>query len=158
METKANETLSNIVTETISAQTSSVIAQLSVEQQAALESKLLTLPIEVRSSLAAKYPALSNVEAYIVRQMVKESNGKLASNKRPIWYSILNTNAASIGSTNKDVAAWAKKQLMELAEELDTKESIGLLRKYKVSKDTNSKDPHIIMLCGIFGVSSANLA
>ena len=151
-------TLKDQLTAVVAEQTKSVLNMLTVEQQAALESKLLTLPIEVRSSLAAKYPNLSNVEAYIVRQMVREANGKLASNKRPVWYSILKSNADSVQSTNKDVAGWARTQLMNLAEEIDSKESIGLLKKYKASKDTTSKDAHIVQLCGIFGVSPANLA
>jgi hypothetical protein len=154
----SQETLKDQLTAVVAEQTHSVIAMLTVEQQAALEAKLLALPIEVRSSLAAKYPTLSNVEAYIIRQMVREANGRLASNKRPVWYSILKTNADSLRSSNKDVATWAETQLRNLAEEIDTKESINLLKKYKVSQDTNSKDAHIVKLCGIFGVSPANLA
>lgn len=154
----AQETLKDQLTAVVTEQTASIMAQLNVEQQAALESKLLALPIEVRSAMASKYPNLSNVEAYIVRQMVREANGRMASQKRPIWYATLKTNAESLRSDNKDVKAYSEKSLRDLAEELDTKESVGLLKKYKQSKDTTSKDVHIVQLCGIFGVSPANLA
>ena len=154
----AQETLKDQLTAVVAEQTKSVITMLTVEQQAALEAKLLALPIEVRSAMASKYPNLNNVEAYIVRQMVREANGRLASQKRPVWYSILKTNSDSLRSQNKDVAGWAEAQLRNLAEEIDTKESINLLKKYKVAQDTNSKDAHIVKLCGIFGVSPANLA
>ena len=153
----AQETLKDQLTTVVTEQTASVMAQLNVEQQAALESKLLALPIEVRSAMASKYPNLSNVEAYIVRQMVREANGRMASQKRPIWYATLKTNAESLRSDNKDVKAYSEKSLRDLAEDLDTKESVGLLKKYKQSKDTTSKDAHIVQLCGIFGVSPANL-
>jgi len=154
----AQETLKDQLTAVVTEQTASIMAQLNVEQQAALESKLLALPIEVRSAMASKYPNLSNVEAYIVRQMVREANGRMASQKRPIWYATLKTNAESLRSDNKDVKAYSEKSLRDLAEDLDTKESVGLLKKYKQSKDTTSKDAHIVQLCGIFGVSPANLA
>ena len=154
----AQETLKDQLTTVVTEQTASIMAQLNVEQQAALESKLLALPIEVRSAMASKYPNLSNVEAYIVRQMVREANGRMASQKRPIWYATLKTNAESLRSDNKDVKAYSEKSLRDLAEDLDTKESVGLLKKYKQSKDTTSKDAHIVQLCGIFGVSPANLA
>lgn len=135
-----------------------ILRALDVQQQAALESKLLALPIEVRSNMESKYPELSNVEAYIVRQMVREANGKLASQKRPIWYNTLNINAASLKSANKDITAYSDKALRELAESIDSKESVSLLKKYKNSHDLTSKDAHIVQLCGIFGVSPANLA
>jgi len=131
---------------------------LSVEQRAALEAKFLTLPIEVRSAASMKYGAnLGNVALYIIRQAVKEANGKLASQHRPIWYNTLLTNAASLNSGSEEIRKWAEKQLRELAEELDSKESATLLKKYKNSKDMTSKDSHIIQLCGIFGVETATL-
>jgi hypothetical protein len=154
----AEATLKEQLTEAINAQSSSLIAQLSVEQQAALEAKMLALPIEVRSAMSSKYPSLSNVEAYIVRQMVREANGKLASQKRPVWYNTLNVNAGSLKSSNKDIVAYSDKQLRDLAESIDSKESLTLLKKYKTAHDLTSKDAHVVQLCGIFGVSPANLA
>ena len=154
----AQETLKDQLTTVVTEQTASIMAQLSVEQQAALESKLISLPIEVRSAMSTRYPNLSNVEAYIVRQMVREANGRMASQKRPIWYATLKSHAEGIQSSNKDVASYNERALRSLAEELDSKESVSLLKKYKQSKDTTSKDAHIVQLCGIFGVSPANLA
>ena len=46
----AQETLKDQLTTVVTEQTASIMAQLNVEQQAALESKLLALPIEVRSA------------------------------------------------------------------------------------------------------------
>lgn len=135
-----------------------VLSHLSVEQRAALESKFLLLPIEVRSAVALKYGSqYSNAALYIIRQAVKEANGKLASNHRPVWYNTLITNAASLQSGNEEIRNWAEKQLRNLAEELDSKESATLLKKYKNSKDLTTKDAHIVQLCGIFGVEPVGL-
>lgn len=154
----AQETVATQLTEAINAQTSNLIAQSNVEQQAALEAKMLALPIEVRSAMSSKYPNLSYIEAYIVRQMVREANGRLASQKRPVWYNTLNINAGSLKSSNKEIVTYSDKQLRELADSIDSKESLTLLKKYKTAHDLTSKDAHIVQLCGIFGVSPANLA
>jgi len=74
---KTQRTLQEELAEMVAAQTGDVIAQLSSEQCAALEAKFLVLPIEVRAAMAAKYPALSNIGRYIVRQMVREANSQL---------------------------------------------------------------------------------
>jgi hypothetical protein len=135
-----------------------IVNALSVEQRAALEGKYLTLPIEVRSTTASKYPDLDTCSQYIVRQMVKEANGRLASQKRPVWYLKLNTEAESLKSGNKEIRGFAEDQLRNLAEDLDSKESTVLLKKYKNAHDLTSKDAFIMQLCGIFGVSPQNLA
>jgi hypothetical protein len=135
-----------------------LLDKLSIEQRAALESKFMALPIEVRSDAATKYAGLTFAEMYVVRQMVKEANGKLASNNRGIWYSKLELNAASLKSGEEAIRKHAERELRTLAEELDSKESVTLLKKYKNSKDTTTKDAFIIQLAGIFGVSATNLA
>ena len=150
--------LQNAITEVTAELSHNVEAQLSVEQKAALEAKFNALPIEVRSSVAAKYPQLTTVGMYIVRQMVKEANGKMASQQRPVWFSKLELNAASLKSNEPAIKEYAEKQLRELAEELDSKESSTLLKKYKNTHDKTSKDAHIIKLCGIFGVNPSTIA
>lgn len=150
--------LKDAIEAAITEQTADVVAQLSVEQKAALESKFNALPDEVRSAIATRYPALSTVGMYIVRQAVREANGKMASQKRPQWFAKLELNAASLKSQEAAIKAYAEKQLRELAEEIDSKESTNLLKKYKNTHDLTSKDKHITELCGIFGVSASTLA
>ena len=146
------------VIEAVEASTANIVTALTIEQQAALESKFNALPEEVRSAYAVKYASMSTVQMYIVRQMVREANGKLASNNRPKWYAALELNAASLRSKEHAIAAYAEKQLRELAESIDSKESTTLLKKYKTTHDTTSKDAHVVQLCGIFGVNPAGIA
>jgi hypothetical protein len=153
----AQETIQTALQNAVEAE-HTILDVLTAQQKAALESKYYALPEEVRSSTDAKYPTLPTVGRYIARQIVKEANGKLASIKRPEWYSRLNREAASLKSDNKEIRGYAEKQLRDLAEELDSKESATLLKKYKTAHDLTSKDAHVVQLCGIFGVSPANLA
>lgn len=153
-----NADITDAVVEAVQASTTNIVTALTIEQQAALESKFNALPEEVRSSYAVKYAAMSTVQMYIVRQMVREANGKLASNNRPKWYAQLELNAASLKSKEVAIATYAEKQLRELAESIDSKESTTLLKKYKTAHDTTSKDVHVIQLCGIFGVNPATIA
>ena len=104
-----------------------VLAQLSVEQLAALESKFMVLPIEVRSACTSKYPNLSFAGAYIARQAVKEANGRLASQKRPGWYTLLDTHARSLRSGQASIREYSERMLRDLAESIDGKEAIALL-------------------------------
>lgn len=134
-----------------------LLTLLSVEQRAALESKFNSLPIEVRSAASAKYPGRKTVELYIIRQMVREANSKLASNNRPIWYNKLMLNAASLKSGDENVRVYAEKELRSLAEELDSKESSTLLKKYKNAHDLTTESPAIKQLAGIFGVEPVAL-
>ncbi len=157
MSTNGNQ-LKPAIEEALKTLSADVVSKLTVEQQAALEGKWNMLPVEVRSSIAAKYPAMSTVAMYIVRQSVKESNSAMASKLRPQWYSNLTLNAASIKSGEAAIREYGEKQLRTLAESLDSKESVTLLKKYKTAHDTTSKDAHIVQLCGIFGVSPASLS
>jgi hypothetical protein len=154
----ANDTMKVAVQEAVSELSHDVLAQLSVEQLAALESKFMTLPIEVRSACTSKYPQLSFAGAYIARQAVKEANGKLASQKRPGWYIILDTNARSLSSSEQAIREYSERMLRDLAESIDGKEATMLLKKYKTAHDTTTKDAHIMQLCGIFGVSPTAIA
>jgi len=155
-----NETLANQLKDAVkeSIPSNNVLDMLSVEQRGAIESKFNALPQEVRSAVAAKYPTLTTVGWYVIRQMVKEANSKLASNMRPIWFQKLQLNATSLKSGEPAIREYAHKQLVELAEELDSKESVTLLKKYKNTHDMTTKDAHIVQLAGIFGVSPSNLA
>lgn len=135
-----------------------VLTVLSAEQRGALEQKFLALPIEVRSSYASKHPQMSVAAMYILRQMVKESNGKLASVKRPVWFGILQIEAQNLRSTEESIRKYGERKLRDLAEQLDSKESATLLKKYKNTHDMTTKDAHIVQLAGIFGVSPATLA
>lgn len=157
MSNSIKQELSTAIVEAIAEQSSDVLMQLSVEQKAALESKWNMLAPEVRSSVATKYPTLSTVGLYVVRQMIKESNNAMASKMRPQWYNTLTLNAASLKSGEAAIREYAEKQLKSLADEIDSKESVTLIKKYKQSKDTTSKDQHIVQLCGIFGVSPASI-
>ena len=130
---------------------------LDVEQKAALESKFNTLAPEIRSATSTKYPMLSVVGCYIIRQMVKEANGKMASEKRPGWYLTLKSHARTLRSGDEAVRNWSKKTLEELAEQIDSKESTTLLKKYKNETDQTTESAEIKQLAGIFGVSPATL-
>jgi hypothetical protein len=154
MSNNIKEAIESAITE----QTADVLAHLSVEQKAALESKFNMLAPEVRSSVASKYPAMSTVGLYVIRQMVKESNNAMASKLRPQWYNTLTLNAASLKSGEAAIRDYAEKMLKELADSIDSKESVTLLKKYKQSKDTTSKDAHIVQLAGIFGVNPVALS
>jgi hypothetical protein len=156
--TSSDVLVATAITEAVQASTTNIVAALTIEQQAALESKFNALPEEVRSSYAVKYASMSTVQMYIVRQMVREANGKLASNNRPKWYAQLELNAASLKSKEVAIASYAEKQLRELAESIDSKESTTLLKKYKTAHDTTSKDEHVKQLCGIFGVNPQTIA
>jgi hypothetical protein len=152
-------TIQNAIAEVVVESTSNtgILDKISTEQKAALEAKFNALPIEVRSTVAAKYPGMSTVALYIVRQVVKEANSKLASNQRPVWYNVLLINAPALFSGDKTVKEYAEKQLRNLAEDIDSKESVSLLRKYKNNTDRNTSDPHIKQLAGIFGVEVTTL-
>ena len=113
---------------------------------------------EVRSAVASKYPAVSTVGLYVIRQMVKEANNAMASKMRPQWYNTLTLNAASIKSGEAAIREYAEKQLLALAEEIDSKESVTLLKKYKNAHDLTSKDQHIVKLAGIFRVNPVSLS
>jgi hypothetical protein len=145
------------VIEAVQSQSADVLSKLTVEQQAALEGKWNMLAPEIRSAIASKYPAMSTVGMYVVRQIVKEANNAMASKLRPQWYNTLTINAASLRSAEQPIREWAEKQLSELADQIDSKESVTLIKKYKQSKDTTSKDAHIVQLCGIFGVSPVSI-
>ena len=150
--------LKDAITEATAELSANIEAQLTVEQKAALESKFNAMAPEVRSAIATKYPSLTTVGMYIVRQAVREANGKMASQQRPVWFSKLELNAASLKSSEAAIREYAEKQLRELAEEIDSKESTTLLKKYKNTHDRTSKDEHIKQLCGIFGVNPVSLA
>ena len=154
MSNNIKEAIASAITE----QTADVLAHLTIEQKAALESKFNMLAPEVRSSVASKYPAMSTVGLYVIRQMVKEANNAMASKMRPQWYNTLTLNAASLKSGEAAIREYAEKQLRELADGIDSKESVTLLKKYKQSKDTTSKDTHIVQLAGIFGVNPVALS
>jgi hypothetical protein len=153
MSTTGNATLQSELKSVID-ESHDILSALTAQQRAALEAKYYLLPEEVRSAIDSKYPNLPTAAKYIARQSVKEANGKLASLKRPEWYNKLLIAASSMKNGDKT----AEKTLREFAEELDTKESVNLLKKYKTAHDMTSKDAHIIQLAGIFGVSPANLA
>ena len=153
-----SNTMKDAVSEAMQELSHDVLAQLSVEQLAALESKFMALPIEVRSACTSKYPNLSFAGAYIARQAVKEANGRLASRKRPGWYIVLDTNARSLRSGEASIREYSERMLRDLAESIDGKEATALLKKYKGAHDTTTKDAHIVQLCGIFGVSPTAIA
>lgn len=150
-------TLANELQKAVVELSTNVIEHLDAEQRAALESKFNALPDEVRSASAVKYPNMTIVGMYIVRQMVKEANGKLASNRRPIWYLELKTNAKSLKSGDEAVRAYGQRKLEELADSIDSKESTTLLKKYKVETDQTTASTEIQALCSIFGISPATL-
>ena len=151
-------TITEAITDAVVGQVADVLAHLSVEQKAALESKFNMLAPEVRSAVASKYPAVSTVGLYVIRQMVKEANNAMASKMRPQWYNTLTLNAASIKSGEQAIREYAEKQLLALAEEIDSKESVTLLKKYKNAHDLTSKDQHVVKLAGIFGVNPVSLS
>lgn len=134
-----------------------LIQNLSVEQRSALEQKFLSLPQEVRLTVSEKFPSLDNTERYILRQMIKEANNKLASNLRPGWYSTLQQRAKDLLSSSEEVRKYAGKKLAELAEEFDSKEAATLIKKYKNQSDRTTEDEHIIQVCNIFGLESKSI-
>src|SRR5882672_1413541 len=121
MSTQPSNTMRAAISEAIAEQVtgteskgSKLVDRISTEQRAALESKFNVLALEIRSAIASKYPGLSTVEMYMLRQMVKEANGKLASNRRPVWYNILTLNAASLKSGEESIRKYAETQLRNL--------------------------------------------
>src|SRR5690349_16206731 len=97
-------TIQNAISEAVVSENSqSILERLSTEQRAALESKFNALPIEVRSTMASKYQGFPTVLLYIMRQVVREANSKLASNQRPVWYNLLLVNAPALKSGDKTV-------------------------------------------------------
>jgi hypothetical protein len=157
-ETLKNDTIGISIKEAVQSLSADVLSKLSVEQQAALESKFMSLDVDIRSNLASKFPEMSFLGMYVYRQMNKEANGRLASQKRPIWYANLTLNAASLKSGVEEIRKYAENQLRALAEDLDGKESQTLLKKYKNAHDLTSKDAHIMQLAGIFGVNPSSLS
>jgi len=134
----------------------SILANLDIPMRAALEAKWNALPQEVR--IASVYPNVTTcVERYILRQMVREANGKLASQKRPGWDAIILQWAPALNSVNEAVKTEAQNKLRELAEQFDSKEATARIKKYKVGQDTTSTDPHIVEVCKLFGIDAVNL-
>ena len=134
-----------------------VIELLPVDIRGALNDKFLLLPQEIRSAYAVEHKGMTNAEMYILRQMTKEGNNFLASKKRPGWFGILDNNAAWLKSGDENLKKAAVTALKNLADSIDTKESQGLLKKYKVKHDLTSGDKHIIELAELFGVDHKTL-
>lgn len=147
------DALNNAGLEIKASTTQNILDVLSVEQRAALEQKFLALDADVRFAASEKYPKFGTVALYAIRQLVKESNGKLASNKRPVWYNRLSAEVSSLQSGEEAIRKYAERKLRDLAEEIDEKESVSLIKKYKQQHDLTSETAVIKQLCGIFGIS-----
>lgn len=155
-----SNTMQNAIEDAVQSQVAAklgIMDCITPAMRAALEAKFNALPIEVRSFVSNEYKGLSVAELYIVRQMRKEANAKLASNDRPVWYNTLSTWAPSLLSSDKTVKEHAEKQLRTLAESLDSKESATLVKKYKQQTDRTSNDSLVKQLCGIFGIETATI-
>lgn len=153
------ESTSEAVKNVIASETTSIMAQLSTEQRGALEAKFMLLPIEVRSMLVAKFPAMDFATVYAVRQLTKEANSRLASEQRPLWLRKLATYGEVLRLAPQD--KHAETELRDLAESIDGAESKKILKAYTIQfvmrYNKTKNDPHIQTLCGIFGISNANL-
>lgn len=135
---------------------------IEAEQRGALELKFLALAPESQSTMNVTFPQLKTYERYVVRQLRKEANGKLASNKRPEWQNTVNNNAAWLLSADDSLQKTGRNALLHLAEEIDAKESATCLKKYLVKyllsgSQRTKDDKHIVELCGIFGIDPSTL-
>lgn len=153
----ANETLQQQLQDAVSEAFTDVLSVLSAQQKAALEAKYYQLPVEVRSAADTKYPMLTTCGRYIARQIIREANGKLASIKRPEWEGKLKLFAIGLLSSNENDRKNAEHTLRDLAETIDSKESVTILRKYRRGSNRTTQDAHIVQLAGIFGVEASNL-
>ena len=136
-----------------------LIEYLDAAQRAALEQKFNALAPEIRVTVAKAYPNVKTAaERYILRQIIREANGKLASVKRPGWYALLLQWGPVLNhSLNGDSREIAVSELRKIGEQFDAKEATNLLKKFKNAQDVTSSTPYIVELCGIFGVDAANL-
>lgn len=153
----AEQTTEQRLDAALTALSNTVEALLDFQQKGALEQKYNALAPEIRETADKKFPQLSVAGRYIIRQMVKEANNKLASTKRPAWYLSLKTNAMSYASADKAVSEWGLKGLRDLSEEIDSKEATTLIKKYKNESDQTSESKNIKNLCEVFEVNAASL-
>ena len=139
--------------------TSNVLDVLTQEQKGALELKYAALPSEVQQVTAAKYPAITNpVMLYVIRQMVKEANGKLASSLRPGWITSIRLNIPALTSSNAASKSESERRLSAIADEMpDVKEAIKCLKSVKIQLDRTSQDAGIVAACKLFDVSASSL-
>lgn len=130
---------------------------LTPEQLNALVTKFNVLDEDVRKATTEKYFELSSAaERYIVRRMVKEANAVMASALRPKWTGTLiqwGPSFKNLSPDNKDRVIGVQR-LKELREEIDEKEAITLMKKYKNSQDVTSETPWIKDMCSALGFDS----
>lgn len=130
---------------------------LTPEQLNALVTKYNLLDEDARKVATEKYFELSSVaERYIVRRMVREANAVMASALRPKWTGTLiqwGPSFKNLSPDNKDRVLGVQR-LKELREEIDEKEAITLMRKYKNSMDVTSETPWIKDMCTVLGFDS----
>lgn len=132
-------------------------SMLPVDIRTALEQKYMALPEDSRKTCERNYPQLFSYERYTVRQMIKEGNSKLSSNKKPGWQATLARYADNINSVVPEIRKDGEQNLLKLAEELDIKDAVYILKRYKIAKDKTSEDAHILALCKIFNISNSLL-
>ena len=153
---KLQKELEASILKNLELENSSILSNLEIPMRAALEAKWNALPQEVR--IASVFPNITScVERYILRQMVREANGKLASQKRPGWDARILQWAPALNSLSETVKAQAILELRKVSEEFDSKEAVARIKKYKIGQDTTSTDPHILEVCKVFGIDASNL-
>ena len=132
---------------------------LSPEQMGALELKWSALPSEVREVVGERHPDVkSPVVLYVLRQVEREANGKLASELRPIWKNSVKHNMRALTSTVENSRNEAFRRMGQIADEIpDVKESRKVLKAAKIELDMTTADPAIVAACKIFNISPASL-
>jgi hypothetical protein len=135
-----------------------ILLLLDIPMRAALEQKFNALAPETRDRIAKDFPTItSNVERYALRQMIREANGRLASQKRPGWFGTIQQWGPSLESLNETTKTQAATELQKLSEQFDAKEAATLLKKYKVARDMTTESGHIKDICLVFGILPASL-
>jgi hypothetical protein len=157
-----NGTMENAILEALSDSVSGstdVLTYLSSEQAGALEMKFASLDTVIQRDMMEKFPSITSpVALYVLRQMRKEANGKLASNLRPGWITSIRLNIPALESANGASRDEAVRRLSSIAEEMpDVKEAIKCLKSVKVQLDKTSTDSSIVEACRIFGIQPSSL-
>jgi len=157
-----NETMESAVLEALNESmpaSTNVLTYLSAEQAGALEMKFASLDTVIQRDMIERFPAITSpVALYVLRQMRKEANGKLASNLRPGWITSIRLNIPALESSNGASRDEAIRRLSAIAEEMpDVKEAIKCLKSVKVQLDKTSMDSSIVEACRIFGIQPSSL-
>jgi hypothetical protein len=133
-----------------------LIELLSPEHVTALMVKWETLPKEGREKYELMFPGVSNTaELYILRSAYREAIAQQASQLRPGYIISIMSRTRSLVSGVPDTKNEAVKFIKNLVEDIpDSSERKKIAKAVKVKMDMDSKNPAIIALCELLGIST----